>query len=77
MHNDLGITDPLPAHVSPFWDRPFMIIHAERFVEAIRGTITDAEILALPPHLGSVDQYVDSTDALNVPERFKGLYRSS
>lgn len=74
MHNALGITDSLPTHVSPFYARPFMIIHADQFVEAIRAAITDAEVLALPAHLGSVDQFLDSTDALNEPERFKGLY---
>lgn len=75
MHNALGITGPLPTRVSQFFNRPFMVIHADRFAEAIRAMIIDEEVLALPPHLGSVDQYVDSTDALNFPERFKGLYK--
>ncbi len=74
MHNRLGITSPQPAQVSPFYDRPFQVIHAGRFVEAIRATIQSEEILALPEHLGSVDQFLDSTDALNFPERFRGMY---
>jgi hypothetical protein len=70
MHNDLGITPPLPAQVSPFHSRPFLVIHAERYADAIHAAITDEQVLALPQHLGSIDQYVDSTDVLDDPERF-------
>ena len=34
-HNALGITDPLPAACTPFWSRPFPVIHGERFSRAI------------------------------------------
>jgi len=71
MHNDLGITDPLPTKVSQFHARPFQVIHADRLVEAIRAVITSEEVLALPEHLGSVDQFLDSTDALRYLARFK------
>jgi hypothetical protein len=74
MHNRLGITDPLPVHVSQFYDRPFQVIGAGRFADAIRAAIRSKAILALPEHLGSVDQFLDSTDALNSPERFRPLY---
>ena len=49
-------------------------IQAGRFVEAIRLRITDGEALALPEHLGSVDQFSDSTDALNQLSRIKRVY---
>lgn len=65
MHNALSITDPLPARVSRFHSRPFLVIHADRYVDAIRAQIGDKEVLVLPEHLGSVDQFIDSTDALN------------
>ena len=65
MHNDLGITDPMPTQVRQFWDRPFLVINADRFIEAIRAVIASEEVLALPEHLGAVDQFIDSTDALN------------
>ena len=74
MHNALRITAPLPAEVSPFYSRPLLVIHAEQFAAAIHEAITDPEVLKFPPGLGSVDQYVDSTDALNYPQRFKPLY---
>ena len=73
MHNDLGITDPLPAQVSQFHDRPFQVIHADNFAGAIRAAITSEEVRALPVHLGAIDQFVDSTDVLSYPKRFNQL----
>ena len=77
MHNDLGITPPLSIEARPYWGRPYRVIHAERFVAAIRATITDPDTLALSPGLGSLDQIVDSTDVLTHPRRREmcaGLY---
>jgi hypothetical protein len=73
MHNDLGLTAPLPAAVSPFHDRPFLVPHADRFAEALLAAIEDEEVRALPPYLGGIDQYVDSTDALDNPRRYGRL----
>ena len=74
LHNRLGITEILPTKVSSFYDRPFKIIHAERFTEAIaqaiRATITDSEIRALPEYLGAIDQFIDSTDVLDDPAQY-------
>ena len=63
QHNALGLTAPLPTAVSPFHNRPFLIIQADAFAAALRAAITDPAVLALPPHLGGYDQFVDSTDA--------------
>ena len=73
MHNDLGITEPLPTKVSQFHDRPFLVIHAERFADAIRAAITSEEVRVLPEHLGSIDQFIDSTDMLAYPRQFNQL----
>jgi hypothetical protein len=78
MHNDLDITPPLPTAVSPFHERPFLVLHADRFAEALGAEIASEEVRALPVHLGGIDQYVDSTDVLDNPQRFgqlKLLYR--
>jgi hypothetical protein len=74
-HNRLGITEPLSTKVSHFFGRPFLVIQAGRFVEAIRARITDVEVKALPEYLGSVDQFTDSTDALNQLQRIKRVYQ--
>ena len=73
MHNALHITDPLPTRVSSFWARPFQVIHADRYVEAIRAAIHEEHVRALPPHVGGIDQWVDSTDVLDEPGRFSSL----
>jgi hypothetical protein len=78
MHNALGLTEVLATEISNFHDRPFRVIHADRFAEALRGRITDAEVLRLPPGLGAVDQWVDSTDVLSDAGAYRklvGLYR--
>ncbi len=74
MHNSLNITDQLPATVSQFHNRPFLVIHAGKFVDAIRDEIKSKEVLALPKNLGAFDQFVDSTDALNYIDRIKAVY---
>ena len=74
MHNDLDITAPLSVEVSSFHNRPFLVIHAGRFEEAIRAEIRSEEVLALPQHLGGFDQFVDSTDAQGYLQQVKGIY---
>lgn len=69
MHNDLGITAPVPARVSRFWGRPFWVIQGERIARAIWEAIQDQEVKRLPYGMGKVDQYVDSTDVLSHPGR--------
>ena len=68
-HNALGLTAPLDPAVSRFYGRPFLVLHAERFAEALHAEIADPEVCALPKNLGGIDQFVDSTDVLSWPER--------
>ena len=73
MHNDLGITEPMKAKVSSFHNRPFLVIRADDFAEAIYATIQDEEVLSLSKFLGGVDQFVNSTDVLSKPDRYPKL----
>ncbi len=64
LHNAIGVTPPLDPAVRPtFYDRPYRVADADRFVRALREQITDEAVRALPL-TGAVDQFVDSTDAL-------------
>jgi hypothetical protein len=36
-----------------------------RFSDALLASISDPAVRQLPPHIGGIDQYIDSTDALN------------
>ena len=73
MHNDLGITPPMPVEVSLFHERPYNVIHGEVFSEAIQDAIQDEAVRALPRYIGSVNQFmVESSNALqNVTETRK------
>ena len=73
MHNALGITEPLSAQVQPFHERPFRVLNAERFADAVQAAICDPAVQALPPYLGAIDQFVDSTDVLDDHRRFGRL----
>jgi uncharacterized protein DUF4037 len=63
LHNELHLTEPIEPVVSPFYDRPYQIIHAERFEHALRQSITDDRLRELPL-IGGVDHFIDSTDAM-------------
>ena len=79
MHNDLGITEPLSTEASQFHGRPFLNIHADRFADAIRHQIKDERVRNLPDAIGSIDQFVDSTDVLSntaLRRRTKAIYGS-
>jgi len=77
MHNDLGITGPLSTQVSQFHGRPFLIIQAGEFADAIHEQIQDERVRNLPHPIGAIDQFVDSTDVLSntaVRRRAKAIY---
>jgi hypothetical protein len=62
-HNDLGLTRSLDPRTRPYYDRPYQVIDAGRFAGALRQAITDPQVRRLPA-TGAVDQFIDSTDAL-------------
>jgi len=72
VHNGLGLGEPLDTGVSPFFDRPYLVICADRFAEQIRAAIRSSELRDLPL-VGSVNQFVDSTDILEWPDRCRRL----
>ncbi len=79
MHNALGITPPLSASVSAFYDRPYQVLNSSRFSAAVRATITDPAVQALTIEIGSINQWVDSTDFLSRPavsRRLKSMYET-
>ncbi len=78
MQNDLGITAPLDPHTRRYHDRPFTVIHAERFAAAIRATIANDMLRNTASFIGGIDQWVDSTDFLTHADRvarLRSLYR--
>lgn len=77
LHNGLGITAPLPSDVSSYHDRPYLVIHAERFAAAIKRAIGDDGLRGIAAELGSVDQFADATAKTGNPDvcrRLRAVY---
>jgi hypothetical protein len=73
-HNDLGLTEPIDPATRPYHTRPYQVLHAERFAEALLDTVADPEIRGLPWY-GNVDQVFDSADALENRDQCRALFR--
>ncbi|RSN57967.1 hypothetical protein DMH12_11990 [Streptomyces sp. WAC 04229] len=71
-HNRLGLTDPVDPATRPYHGRPFRVLRAERFAEALTARVADPSVRALPP-AGAVDQFADSTEVLSHPGRARAL----
>jgi len=69
-----GIADDHSGYVSPFWERPFLVIHAEKIAQAIFDRISVPELSSLGQNtrIGSIDLIADNTDVLENT----GLYPS-
>lgn len=52
QHNALGITKPLPSKVTNYYNRPYLVIHADAFATAIREVIKAPEVKRLPANIG-------------------------
>jgi hypothetical protein len=78
QHNGLGLIPPLSTGTTDYFGRPYQVLFAGRFAEAIQQAIGSEAVKAIEPYLGSVSQFSDSTDVvdnLKVGDRLKILYR--
>ena len=70
--NDLGLNDPVDPTTRNYYGRPFRVLHGDRFADALIATVDDPVLAALP-QVGSVDQWIDSTDVLSESGRMSEL----
>ncbi len=68
-HNALGITEPVPTAVEPFFDRPYLVPGKCNPGDAIYEKITDQEVKRLPRFVGSVDQLTNLVCVRDRPDR--------
>ena len=73
IHNELNITKYLSEEVSNYYDRPYKVIHADRFVESLKEKITDVDLLNIKSDIGCVNQFSENVDLLNNDELLKKL----
>jgi hypothetical protein len=83
MHNRLAITVPLDSSVRHFHDRPYLVLDAERFANALIGAMIDPEmkrIHATAGPIGAIDQFADSTNLLgriDLRAHLRGLFTAT
>lgn len=63
-HNALRITKPLSTTATKYYGRPYLVIHGDRFANAIKEAIKDPNVKRLPANVGSIDQFINSHDVL-------------
>lgn len=66
LHNRLGLTAPLEENTRPFFGRPFRVLFAERFADALLAQIRDPDVQRIAGRrpIGSIDLFGDNTDML-------------
>ena len=62
QHNALRITKALPTKVTKYFNRPYLVIHADNFANEIRKAIKDPQVKRLSTDVGAVDQITDNSD---------------
>lgn len=64
IHNRLGLTDHIKPEIAPFHNRPYLVPHSERFWDALMERVKSPRLRSLNRLIGSVNQFIDSTDVL-------------
>ncbi len=66
LHNQLGLTQPMPERAREFFGRPFRVMALHGFADALISAITDQTVqtIAKRPLIGNVDLVSDNTDVL-------------
>lgn len=75
-HHKLDLTEPIEWTTRGFFGRPFRVLFAGRFAEALQEKIKDPWLKTLPFY-GSIDQFSTSTDLLEDADawpRLRHLY---
>ncbi len=78
MQNERGITGPIDPAPRQFFARPYQVIQADRFANALLSSISSEELRAISIRIGAIDQFIDSPDYIeNVAmyEKTQGLFR--
>jgi hypothetical protein len=73
MHNALGVTPHVEPRIARFHGRPYLVPHADRFADTLTAAIASDTVRRLPPGVGAIWQFADSTDVLDEPARWEGV----
>ncbi len=62
--NALGLAEERPPTLRPYFDRPYLVLGADRFAAALFESITDRVVRSLPL-TGVCDQFMTGVDVLS------------
>lgn len=65
MHKRLGITSSLKEKAVQYHGRPYLVAADAGYLKALRKAVTGEEVKNIKHNLGSVNQFIDSSDQLN------------
>jgi hypothetical protein len=78
LHNTLGATGPMDCSPRKYFSRPFVVMRADRFANALLSAVQSEELRRIPVRMGAIDQFIDSTDVIEHPETYRkvlAMYR--
>jgi hypothetical protein len=70
-HNALEITGPMDPSPRAYFSRPYLVMRADRFANALLNAIQSEELRRIPVRMGAIDQLIDSTDFIEHPETYR------
>lgn len=76
LHNKKKLTSKIDVKMKSYYDRPYKVIDADRIVESLSKKIKSRSVKSFPL-IGSINQFISSTDILenmNRCQKFKDLY---
>lgn len=71
-HNALKLTEPVDPEPRQYFDRPAMVLGADRLVAACLAAVKDQRVKDLGL-IGAIDQFADNTDVLSNPAVYRKL----
>jgi hypothetical protein len=71
-HEELAVTEPVEPSVRQFWNRPFRVLFADRFVDALLDAVSDRR-LAAAASAGAIDAVCDNVHVLTRPLLWRRL----
>ena len=77
-HNSLGVTGPMDCSPRAYFSRPFVVMRADRFANALLRAVQSEELRRIPVRMGAIDQFIDCTDFIEQAETYRkvlALYR--
>lgn len=72
LHNESGLTAPLPAEIVPYFRKEILVIWAERYAEALQETLCGTE-LEHTPLMGTLSQVANLSTISDDPAHYRRI----